>query len=592
MADKLDNDNLNENYTQFGTGPESRVGTFFSPTGVFGKVISKFFTKKGQEALSKQTTTLGNEKVGNLAGDALAAEDNIRVAAGAISRYGLHLPEVERSRKLRYREYENMDDYPEIATTFDIYADDSTQEDIRKRRWTVKSNDKLIVDEVNEFFEQINLDRCLWDIVRNVVKYGDNFLESIINLKHPELGIRRVKILNPKYILRVEDKYGYLKLFLQEVPDKYATSDQYGGGGGYGDQPTYISLVKEQIVHFRLHTSDPSFYPYGKSIAAAAVRAYRSLKLMEDAMLIYRLSRAPERRIFYIDTGNLPSNKAEAFIEKLKDKFKKEKFWNQQSQNVDGRYNPMSMDEDYYVPVRNGSQGTKIETLPGAQNLGEVDDVKYFRDKLLAAMKVPKDYVVEKDKSPERKANLSQLDVKFARTVKRVQQCVEDGLTVLVKRHLNMKGFAKSSFKNLRIELADPSDMFTKRKLEIDEAKARVVQAVVGTQLFPKEQIYKEYYDMTDLEIEETLKKLDQDAEREAEQQEKLGMAQGMGMPGQSGDMGGGMPMPPDAANQRAETLQPKKESVDDSAFDRLLEHYKDSHSKIRINDIKKRLNN
>ncbi len=588
MADKLEEEKLEENYTQFGSGPESRVGGFLAPTGVFGKIVAKFFTKKGAERLATQTPEMGGKKVGNLAGDTFSSEDQIRVAGG-ISRHELHLPEVERSRKNRYKEYESMDDYPEISISFDIYADDSTQEDIRKRRWVVKSNDKLIVDEVDELFEQINLDRSLWDIVRNVVKYGDSFVETIFNLENPKLGIRRIKILNPKYILRIEDKYGYLKAFLQEVPEVSKMNDHYGDGTGYSDQPSYIKLDKNQIVHFRLHTSDPTFYPYGKSIAAAGIRAYRSLKMMEDAMLIYRLSRAPERRIFYIDTGNLPTTKAEMFIENLKQKFKKEKFWNTQSKNVDARYNPMSMDEDYYVPVRNGSQGTKIETLPGAQNLGEVDDVKYFRDKLLAAMKIPKDYVVEKDKSPERKANLSQLDVKFARTVKRVQQCIEDSLTVLVKRHLTMKGYLKSAFKDVRIELADPSDMFTKRKLEIDEAKARVVQAVVGTQLFPKEQIYKEYYDMTDLEIEETLKKLELDQEREAEQQEKLGLGQ-PGMPG--GDMqGGGMPMPPDAVNQQAEKLQPTKESVDDSTFDRLLEHYKDSHSKVRLNNIKKRLN-
>ena len=588
MADKINKDQVNENYTQFGSGPESRVGSYWSPTGRFGKFVSKFFTKKGQEGLIKQSPELHNEPVRPLAGDTFASEDQIKMPSGGVTRYELHLPEVERARKHRYGEYESMDEYPEIGTAFDIYADDSTQEDIRKRRWVVKTNDKLIVDEVDELFQQINLDRSLWDMVRNVVKYGDNFIETIYNLKHPERGIRRIKILNPRYILRVEDKYGYLQAFLQEIPDKEA---DFGGYGASNDKLTYIKLDKNQIIHFRLHTSDPGYYPYGKSIAATAVRAYRSLKMMEDAMLIYRLSRAPERRIFYIDTGNLPGSKAEMFVEGIKQKFKKDKFYNQSRGGPDAKYNPMSMDEDFFVPVRNGSQGTKIETLPGAQNLGEVDDVKYFRDKVLASLKIPKDYIVEKDKSPERKANLSQLDVKFARTIKRVQQCVEDGLTVMVKKHLEFKGFPKSAYKDLKVELADPSDMFTKRKLEIDEAKARVVAGVVGTGLFPKEMIYKEYYDMTDLEIEEIMKKLEQEQEKEMENQEKMGMGQeqGAGQPGMAGNSGGGMPMPPDAVNQQAEKLQPK-ESVDKTTFDRLLEHFKTSDSKMRINDIKKRL--
>jgi hypothetical protein len=279
----------------------------------------------------------------------------------------------------------------------------------------------------------------------------------------------------------------------------------------------FITLDRNQIVHFRLRTSDPGYYPYGKSIASMAIRVFRSLKLMEDAMLIYRLARAPERRIFYIDVANMPATKAEMYIEKVKEKFKKEKFYDPNSGTVDNRYNPLSADEDFYVPTR-GNQGTKIETLPGAQNLGEVDDVRYFRDKLLAALKIPKDYIVEKDKSPERKANLSQLDAKFARVIGRVQQQMEVGLEAIAKRHLSLVGYPASMIKELKIILPDPSDVFTKRKMEIDEQKARVIQAVVGTGLFPKRTIYKEFYDMTDQEIEHTLEELRKEQEQQNQQ--------------------------------------------------------------------------
>ena len=198
---------------------------------------------------------------------------------------------------------------------------------------------------------------------------------------------------------------------------------------------------------------------------------------MEDAMLVYRLSRAPERRIFYVDVGNLPASKAEAFLETMKTRFKKEKFHNQN--RVDGRYNPLAVDEDFFVPIR-GNQGTKIETLPGAQNLGEVDDVKYFRDKLLATLKIPKDYIVEYDKSPERKANLSQLDVKFARVILRVQDSISKGFSQIAKKHLEMLEYPRSVINNLEIQLPDPSDVFVKRKLEIDEAKARGCSSCCG----------------------------------------------------------------------------------------------------------------
>jgi hypothetical protein len=247
---------------------------------------------------------------------------------------------------------------------------------------------------------------------------------------------------------------------------------------------------------------------------------------MEDAMLIYRLARAPERRIFYIDVANMPATKAEMFIEKVKEKFKKEKYYNSNDGTIDARYNPLSADEDFFVPTR-GNQGTKIDTLPGAQNLGEVDDVRYFRDKLLAALKVPKDYIVEKDKSPERKANLSQLDAKFARVIGRVQQQIEIGLEQIARRHLALVGYPASLIKEVRIQLPDPSDTFTKRKMEIDEQKARVVQAVVQTQLFPKSTIYKEFYDMTDQQIQHTLDELKKEQEEMA-QNETAMQAQGM----------------------------------------------------------------
>ena len=302
----------------------------------------------------------------------------------------------------------------------------------------------------------------------------------------------------------------------------------------------FINLDKNQLIHFRLFTSDPAYYPYGKSIAAPAMRVFRSLRLAEDAMLVYRLSRAPERRIFYVDVGNLPTSKAEVFMERLKEKFKKEKFYNANTGNIDARYNPLSADEDFFVPHRN-NKGTKIETLPGAQNLGEIEDVRYFRDKLLAALKVPKDYIVEKDKSPERKANLSQLDAKFARVITRVQKTIEVGLELLARRHLLLKGVEESYFKTLKVSLPDPSDIFANRRLELENTKAMVTQAVVQTGLFSKKYIYKNFYDMTDGEIEEVEKQLEEEQTKAAEQQMQ-------GAPGGGAGIGPGTGVAPPGA--------------------------------------------
>ena len=533
MADEVKNkervDEGSIGYTQFGAGSsDARIGPYFYPSGRLGQFLARFFATKAAPYLAKQGDE-GSTPQAHLAGDTVQSADvvtpDILPAVGAMHRTSLQLPEIEKSRRERYKRYEEMDDYPEIGSAFDIYADDSTQKNLRNDRWTILSESQMVVEELDQMFRHVQLDRDYWDIVRNTVKYGDCFIETILDVNNPKKGLQRLKVLNPNFIIRVENEYGYLTDFLQEIPDKESWA-AYGSAADSMAGTAYITLDRNQIVHFRLRTSDPGFYPYGKGIAAVAVRIFRSLKLMEDAMLIYRLARAPERRIFYIDVANMPATKAEMFIEKVKEKFKKEKFYDPNTGTIDARYNPLSADEDFYVPTR-GNQGTKIDTLPGAQNLGEVDDVRYFRDKLLAALKIPKDYIVEKDKSPERKANLSQLDAKFARVIGRVQQQVEIGLEQIARRHLTLVGSPAHLIKELRIQLPDPSDVFTKRKMEIDEQKARVVQAVVGTGLFPKSTIYKEFYDMTDQEIQHTLDELAKEQE-EAAAKEASANAQGM----------------------------------------------------------------
>lgn len=555
MADKIEENNeepVNESgYTNFG-GSAGRSGTYYTPTGPIGRFFAKFFATKAQPEVQK---ALDQGQATPLTGDTIKSTGVLKdtpgregPAIGGIVRNPI-VPQNELNRKRRYKEYEEMDEYPEVGAAFDIYADDTTQRGNRGERWNVDSENSMVVEEVESFFSDIKLDKILWDIVRNTVKYGDCFIEMILNVEKPEEGIKKLKVLNPNYLLRVENEFGYLKKFLQEIPSDDVMDVMYNGTGN--QRPVkYIELDKHQIVHFRMHTSDPIFYPYGKSIAALCHRIFRSLKMMEDAMMIYRLSRAPERRIFYIDTGNLPTSKAEMFIERIKQKFKKEKFYQGNNSTVNARYNPMSLDEDFFVATKNG-KGTKIETLPGATNLGEIEDVRYYRDKLLAALKVPKDYLVEKDKSPERKANLSQLDVKFARTIQRVQVDIETGLENLAKRHLQLRGFPASLIKKLRIRLPEPSDMSAKRKLDLDEQKIRVIQAAQGLQLLPKKNLYKEYFDMTDEEAERTIQ------EMKKEQEEQMAMdAQAQGAPMEA-DQGPGMESAentPPTANESTET--------------------------------------
>jgi len=517
MADEIkDKKPLDEGYTNWG-GTSDRAGSYFTPTGPIGRFFAKFFASPAQaQAVKAMNQGIPTQYGGDTPHHTEVIKDigDTSPAIGGVSRNPI-LPQLELNRRRRYKEYEEMDEYPEIGAAFDIYADDSTQRGPRNEKWNIKTESELVVAELTTLFDRIKLDRFLWDVVRNTVKYGDCFTELIVDVNKPDEGIKKIKILNPNYILRVENEFGYLKNFLQEIPKE----ENFNYGTAYAeDRPLkYVRLDKNQIVHYRLFTSDPIFYPYGKSIAALCHRIFRSLRQMEDAMLIYRLTRAPERRIFYVDTGNLPTSKSEMYIERLKEKFKKEKYYNSKTGTVDARFNPMSMDEDYYVPSK-GGKGTKIDVLPGASNLSEIEDVRYYRDKLLAALKVPKDYIVEKSSSPERKANLSQLDVKFARTVHRIQICIEAGIENMAKRHLQLRGFPPSLITKLRVQLPEPSDMSAKRKLDIDEQKTRVIQAVQQLGLFSQEEIYKEYYDMTEEEIRMMKDQIKKDQEDQREQ--------------------------------------------------------------------------
>mgnify|MGYP003136282307 CR=1 FL=1 len=570
-----------EGFSQF-SDPQQ---PYNKPFGLIGRFFKKFFAREVEDFRDDQyVDPVTKRKVAApkpLQGDALQQKEVIKIASEFNHEKTFYpiLPQVEHDRKRRYKEYEDMDGYPEISSAFDIYSDDCTQENVDGSPWRIETDNEMVKQDISKMFDQVNLDRYLWDISRNVVKYGDLFIETIIDLNNAKRGVQRIKILNPTYIFRVEDEFGYLKQFIQEVPKKNDYSS-YGSIGPKLDDTHMISLDPGQIVHFRLHTSDPTHYPYGKSIAAAARVTYKSLKMMEDAMLIYRLVRAPERRIFYIDTGSLPASKAEMHIKKQMDKFKKRKSYNSQTGNIEENFNALAADEDFYIAVNGKTSGTKIETLKGAENLGEVDDVKYFRDKLLAAMKIPKDYIVEKDNAPERKANLSQLDVKFARVITRIQKSLEIGLETLAKRHLMLRGYPSTLIDGVKVRLPAPSDMAIKRYLETDEQKTRVVQAVKGLGIFPMKKIYKDYYQLSDEEIDDIETGLKED------QSNPVFGAVAAGMPGGAPPQPGmeeGAP-PPMAESEQLDFDSMKSLALEAGCDDELLVLLEDFKTKSHFN--------
>lgn len=320
----------------------------------------------------------------------------------------------------------------------------------------------------------LNTDRKIWTWAKKLFTFGDLFLELIINPESPKDGVLKVQELPPDSMYRIETTKGKLLEFQQskEGPDYLSLTRAPVTQATEADlqQATAIRFAPNQVTHMKIGDDRKTFYPYGVSLIEPARGPAHQLRLMEDAMVVYRLTRAPERRVFYIDVGQLPSFKAEAFINRLKDQFRKKKVATNRGGGigagaVEERWHAPAADEDYWLPIRPNAN-TRIETLPGAQNLGEIDDALYFRNKLFTALNFPKAYWSTEDPQATR-ITLSAQDVKFARMIERLQAHVEDGLMEICERHLKLRGFPEETFEDLILKMTPPSDWRELSRAEI-----------------------------------------------------------------------------------------------------------------------------
>lgn len=360
------------------------------------------------------------------------------------------------------------------------------------RLFEVKCDDDDVKEEA-EFLlnEVLETEEWAWSEAKNLCLYGDRFWEIVISEENPKAGIVKVVSLPPDSVYRIETTKGKLLEFQQskEGPDYQSLARVEVTKATDADlaQATAIRFAPEQIVHIKIGDDRKTFYPYGVSLVEAARGPAHQLRLMEDAMVVYRLTRAPERRVFYIDVGQLPPFKAEAFIERMKDQFRKKKVHTQAgggkgASGVEERWHAPAADEDYWLPIRPNS-GTKIETLPGAQNLGEIDDALYFRNKLFIALNFPKNYAAQEADSQQTRITLSSTDVKFARLIERLQKSIAKGLREIVVRHLRLRGFPEDKWNNLQIKMTPPSDWREISRNEVVEARYNRAAAMKGAQL-------------------------------------------------------------------------------------------------------------
>jgi len=383
-----------------------------------------------------------------------------------------------------FRDYELMDADPIISSVLDIYSDESTVDNVNDEILNIKTDNSKVHEILhNLFYDIMNIEFNLWSWIRNLTKYGDFFLELEILDKY---GIVNIKPMSPYDVNRLEDHDpADPKLVQFEI-----TADMPGPKTMAGGKRM---LENYEVAHFRF-LSDSNYLPYGKSILEGARRAWKQLTLVEDAMMIHRIMRAPEKRVFKIDIGNIPPNEVDNFMERIISKMKKVPVMDQNTGDYNLRYNVESVTEDYFLPVRGGDSGTEIETLPGLSNEGNIEDVNYLKEKMMAALKVPKAFLGY-DESIGSKATLAAEDVRFARTIERVQKIISAELTKIAIVHLYTQGFTDSDLLEFDLELTNPSMIHEQEKLELLTMQTEIANSLMENKLMSREWIYDNIYD-------------------------------------------------------------------------------------------------
>lgn len=362
----------------------------------------------------------------------------------------------EPNRLAAYYDYESMEFTPEISAALDIYSEESTTLSEKGQILTVYSESKRVRNILEDLFNNvldINTNLQMW--CRGLAKYGDNFVYLKIDPERGVVGCQQLPNIEierhegaASHVHKSEPSAG-VQLPSRELRFTWKNKD--------------MEFQAWEVAHFRLLGDDRKL-PYGTSMLDKVRRIWKQLLLAEDAMLIYRTSRAPERRVFKVFVGNMDDKDIEAYVQRVANKFKRDQIVDQRNGQVDMRYNQMAVDQDYFIPVRDPSQSSPIETLPGAQNLGEIADIEYIQKKLLAALRIPKAFLGFEEIVGEGKS-LALMDIRFARTINRVQKSLIQELNKIALVHLYLLGL-EDELDNFTLSLTNPSAQSDLLKIE------------------------------------------------------------------------------------------------------------------------------
>ena len=428
------------------------------------------------------------QKYGNLATNSLYDRfTRLHKPVGSSLQYNPTL-NYQSMRLQLYSDYEAMDHDPIIAAALDIISDETTNRNEYGDVLNINSSDENIRKVLqNLFYDVLNIEFNLSTWIRNMCKYGDMYLKMEVSEK---FGVYNVIPLSVYEVVREEgtdpDNPSYVRFTLD--PNGLAS------GATNTIRRDTFSLENYEVAHFRLLT-DSNYLPYGRSYLEPSRKVFKQLMLMEDAMLIHRIMRAPEKRTFYINVGAIPPEQVEQFMKETVNKMKKTPYIDQATGDYNLKYNMQNITEDFYIPVRGNDNSTRIETTKGLDYDG-TQDIEYLKHKMMAALKIPKPFLGYEE-GVEGKSTLAGMDIRFARTVERVQRIVESELTKIALVHLYSQGFDDEQLVDFSLELTTPSIIYEQEKVELYTAKTTVAKEMIDGKLFSKDWVYENVFGLS-----------------------------------------------------------------------------------------------
>ena len=381
----------------------------------------------------------------------------------------------ETTRIGSYADFEAMEFYPEIAAALDIMAEESTTLNSGGKMLNIYSDSKRVKSILEDlFYNRLDLHTALPMWTRNTCKYGDDFVYLNIDDKQGVISAKQM----PNY--EMERREGSIfdlitqknNLSLTNGSNETSSSDKvkfYWRGRD-------VEFNSWQMAHFRIWGDDRRL-PYGTSVLEKARRIWKQLILSEDSMLVYRVTRAPERRVYKIFVGNIDDGDVEAYVNEIANRFKRMPIVDPQTGQIDLRYNQLSNDQDFFIPVRSEDAPNPIDTLPGATNLDQIADIEYLQKKLFTALRVPKPFLGFEDANGDGK-NLALQDIRFSRTINRIQQSMLQELNKIAIIHLYILGF-EDDLDNFTLTLNNPSTQAEMLKVEHLQQKVTLLKDAV-----------------------------------------------------------------------------------------------------------------